>query len=122
VLERLTAFLKRDDPDWVIHIVSDRNPGSYDSIVGASLCIVLGGPQTHTKWARLWALPTDACVVEFQQELAVDGELQHLCHVSDLKSWVLLLAKGSVSDVQDQIMEQFEKWYKKNQVELTLIS
>lgn len=122
ILERLTPFLKRDDPDWVIQIVSDRNPGSYDSIVGASLCIVLGGPQTQTKWARLWALPIDACVVEFQQELAVDGELQHLCHVSDLKSWVLLLAKGSVSDVQDQIMEQFEKWYKRNQVELSLIS
>lgn len=121
VLERLTTFLKRDDPDWVIQIVSDRNPGSYDSIVGASLCIVLGGPHTQPKWSRLWALPTDACVVEFQQELAVDGELQHLCHVSDLKSWVLLLAKGSVSDVQDQIMEQFEKWYKRNQVELSLL-
>jgi hypothetical protein len=120
VLERITAFLQKEDPDWVVQIISDRNPGSYDSIVGASLCIVLGGPQTHTKWARLWALPTDACVVEFQQELTVDGELQHLCHVSDFKSWVLLLAKGSVSDVQDQIMEQFEKWYKKNQTELSL--
>ena len=120
VLERLTSFLKKDDPSWVIQIVSDHNPGFYDSIVGASLCIVFGGPNTQTKWSRLWALPTDACVIEFQQELEVDGELQHLCHISDLRSWVLLLAKGSVSDVQDQIMEQFEKWYKKNQVELSL--
>ena len=104
----------------LILIVSDHNPGFYDSIVGASLCIVFGGPNTQTKWSRLWALPTDACVIEFQQELEVDGELQHLCHISDLRSWVLLLAKGSVSDVQDQIMEQFEKWYKKNQVELSL--
>ena len=119
VYEILTPWLKSQDPSWVIEVTSE--PGRYDSILGASLCILLGGPTTQTKWSKLWALPHDCCVVEFQQELAVDGEFQHLCHVSDWKSWVLLLAKGPTSDVQEQIMEQFQKWYKKNEGELSLI-
>ena len=66
----------------------------------------------------LWRLPVDAMVIEFQQELAIHGEMQHVCHVSDLRSWVLLLAKGGLKDVQDQIMEQLEKWCKKNEREI----
>ena len=88
----------------------------YDSIVGASLCILVGGAAT--KWSKLWALPNDCCVIEFQQELAIEGEFQHLCHVSGWKSWVLLLAKGPAHDIQDQIGEQFVKWYKRNRDEL----
>lgn len=122
VYEFITPFLKAQDPDWTVSVVSEKNPGVYDSIVGASLCILLGGPQTHTRWAKLWALPKDCCVVEFQQELAMDGEFQHLCHVSDWKSWIHLLAKGSNADVQAQIMEQLASWYKKNAYELLFIS
>lgn len=110
VYERITPWLKKDDPRWDISVVSDKNPGAYDSIVGASLCILVGGPST--KWSKLWALPRNCWVVEFQQELSLDGEFQHLCHVADLKSWILLLAKGSAADVQDQIMEQLDKWQK----------
>jgi hypothetical protein len=110
IYERLTPWLKKDDPRWDISVVSDKNPGAYDSIVGASLCILVGGH--YNKWSKLWALPRNCWVVEFQQELSLDGEFQHLCHVADVKSWILLLAKGSVSDVQDQIMEQLEKWHK----------
>jgi len=29
-----------------------------------------------------------------------------------LKSWILLLAKGCAADVQDQIIEQLDKWQK----------
>jgi hypothetical protein len=57
-------------------------------------------------------------VVEFQQELKIDGEFQHLAHVAGFKSWVLLLSKGSVTDVQEQIVEQLTKWFKKNEDEL----
>jgi len=119
VYETLTPFLKTQDPSWDIQIVSDKHYGSYDSMIGASMCILLGGPAT--KWSKLWALPPDCCVIEFQQELEIEGEFQHLCHVADLKSWVLLLAKGSTTDVQDQIMEQLQTWYKKNEYELLLI-
>ena len=58
--------------------------------------------------------------VEFQQELQLSGETQHLAHVSDLKSWVLLLAKGSVQDVQEQMVMQFGKWLKKNVGEIVV--
>lgn len=112
VYERLTPWLKKDDPRWDISVISDKNPGSYESIVGASLCILIGGPRTHAKWSKLWALPRNCWVVEFQQELLLDGEFQHLCHVADWKSWILLLAKGSTADVQDQMIEQLEKWRK----------
>lgn len=117
VYDVVTPWLKTRDPSWTVDITSE--PGAYDSIIGASLCLVLGGAAT--KWSKLWALPHDACVVEFQQELAIEGELQHVCHVSDVKSWVFLLSKGSVADVQAQIMEQLQKWFKKNEGELVLI-
>jgi hypothetical protein len=119
--ESITPWLTAKDNDWTIQVISDKNPGVYDSIVGASLCILVGGPNCATKWSTLWALPPDVCVVEFQQELAMDGEFQHMCHIADYKSWVLLLAKGGVNDVQSQIMEQLEKWYKKSSYELLLI-
>jgi len=119
VYEFITPWLKSEDSSWQVQIVSDQRPGVYDSIVGASLCIVMGG--TASKWSKLWALPVDCSVVEFQQELAVEGEFQHLCHVADWKSWVLLLAKGSTTDVQEQIMEQLKTWYRKNERELSLM-
>ena len=97
---------------WDIRMVSDMD--SYDSIVGASLCVVGGGTSTSTRWAKLWALPIGCRVIEFQQELDINGEFQHLCHVADLVPWILLLAKGSHADVQQQVFAQLMKWYKKN--------
>jgi hypothetical protein len=120
VYEFLTPWLTKQDQSWEVEIVSDKRACSYDSILGASMCILRGG--SSTKWSKLWALPPDCCVIEFQQELEVDGEFQHLCHVSDLKSWVLLLAKGSTTDVQEQIIEQLRKWYRNNEYELLVIS
>ncbi len=98
---------------WEVTVVSK---AGYEDVVGASLFVVFGGPQTASKWARAWALPPQATVVEFQQELALSGELQHLCHVADVQSWILLLSKGSQQDVQQQVLQQFTKWYKKNMV------
>jgi hypothetical protein len=34
--------------------------------------------------------------------------------MAELIPWVLLLSKGTVEDVQDQIMEQLEKWYRRS--------
>jgi len=115
MIQRLASWLTMQGLTVVYY---DAKHESYDSLVGASLCIILGGPKRNEKWSALWALPVDACVIELQQELALDGELQHLCHVSGWKSWILLLAKGSVSDVQDQVMEQLAKWHKKNSCEI----
>jgi hypothetical protein len=57
-------------------------------------------------------------VVEFQQELLIDGEFQHMAHVAGFKSWVLLLSKGSIGDVQEQLVEGLERWLKKNRDEI----
>jgi hypothetical protein len=118
--EEITKFLHgaiaECDEDWTIRYVNESDYVSYDSLMGASLCIFVG--LEAKTWAKLWALPKSCCVIEFQQELNISGEFQHLAHVSGFKSWVLLLSKGSVKDVQEQIMEQLQKWFNKNEEEL----
>lgn len=116
--EVITKFLQDQSEEWSIRFVSESDYASYDALLGASLCIFIGGQKTQNFWSKLWALPKDCCVVEFQQELKIDGEFQHLAHVSGFKSWVLLLSKGSQSDVQEQIIEQLRKWFNKNEDEL----
>ena len=113
--EEITQFLrdKELDEDWTIRFVSESDCASYDSLIGASLCILVGG-EAKT-WTKLWSLPKGCCVIEFQQELNISGEFQHLAHVAGFKSWVLLLSKGSVKDVQEQIVEQLQKWFNKNE-------
>ncbi len=112
--EKLVPFLQSDSDEWTIRFVGEDDYASYDSLLGASLCIFVGGQKAPKTWTKLWALPKDCRVIEFQQELQIDGEFQHLAHISGFKSWVLLLSKGSQSDVQEQIMEQLQKWFKKN--------
>jgi hypothetical protein len=104
--------------EWSIRYVYETDYASYDSLIGASLCIFVGGQKATKTWAKLWALPKECCVIEFQQELLIDGEFQHLAHVAGFKSWVLLLSKGSTEDVQEQIVEQLGKWIKKNDDEI----
>jgi hypothetical protein len=111
--EQITPFLLNLSEDWSIRFVNERDYGSYDSLLGASLCIFVGGKK-YTNWYKLWALPISCRVIEFQQELLIDGEFQHLAHIAALHSWVLLLSKGTLEDVQEQIMEQLSKWFKKN--------
>jgi len=119
VEEHISKFLQNQSGQvldaWSIRYVYESDYASYDSLIGASLCIFVGGQKANNFWAKLWALPKECYVIEFQQELLIDGEFQHLAHVAGFKSWVLLLSKGSAVDVQEQIMEQLEKWFKKNE-------
>jgi len=101
--------------EWSVRYVYENEFASFDSLLGSSLCIFIGGAKTQSRWAKLWALPKDCCVIEFQQELLIDGEFQHLAHVSGFKSWVLLLSKGTIDDVQEQIVEQLDRWFNKNE-------
>jgi len=114
-----TAF---EGTKWTLKIVKDSSNNSereaYKDLIGASLCIFIGGENTSTQWSKLWTLPTKCCVIEFQQELKINGEFQHLAHVAELKSWILLLAKGKHCDVQEQIIEQLLKWINKNKDEI----
>jgi hypothetical protein len=118
LIESMSEALLGEDEEWSIRVVSSES-GQWSTLLGSSLCIFVGGKNTQTKWSKLWALPKDCCVIEFQQELNMDGEFQHLAHVSDFKSWILLLSKGSVKDIQEQILTQFKKWYKKNNSDLS---
>ena len=114
VQQRVNPWLQRQDRAWQVRAVNGADSmthGSYSAMLGTALCVFLGGPDV---WAPIWALPKEACVVEFQQELKLQGESQHVAHMAELIPWVLLLAKGTVEDVQDQIMEQLEKWYRRS--------
>lgn len=106
-------FLKKDE--WTIKFADTNEYASYEPFLGSSLCIFVGGKKSEKVWSRLWSLPKGCCVIEFQQELKIDGEFQHLAHVCDFTSWVLLLSKGNV---EKQILQQIEKWYSKNEGEL----
>lgn len=114
----IIPFLKKLDHDWVVEGVLPEN--AYEACIGASLCILIG--DQPSKWSSLWSLPKDACVIEFQQELSLRGECQHLCHVSDIKSWILLLSKGKTEAVQLQISTHLDRWFKKNGGEILSIS
>jgi hypothetical protein len=96
---------------WIVQFEEE---ASFDSLLGSALCIIT--TKNNTSWAKLWALPKETMVVEFQQELEVNGELQHLCHVCELKSWVILLSKGSVSQIQQQIVHELQRWMLKNKI------
>jgi len=115
----LTPFFAANDAMWVLRIIRPEDTMmNYQPLLGASMCVFLGGPKQHLRWATLWALPKYCCVVEFQQELELDGEFQHLAHVCDFKSWVLLLSRGSVTDVREQMLLGLKKWLVKNEDEL----
>ena len=112
VQQRIAPWLKRMDRAWQVRAVNGADSithGSYSPMLGSALCIFIGDAEV---WAPIWALPKEACVVEFQQELKLQGESQHVAHMAELIPWVLLLAKGD--DVQDQMMEQLEKWYRRS--------
>ena len=109
-------FLKKDE--WTIKMADVNSYAVYDDFLGASLCIFAGGKRCENVWAKLWSLPLTCCVIEFQQELKMDGEFQHMAHVCDFKSWILLLSKGTTQDVNEQMMKGIEKWYSKNEGEL----
>jgi hypothetical protein len=116
--EKIVKLLQNKSDEWTVRYVNEEDYASYDALLGSSLCIFVGGKKEYKTWAKLWALPKDCCVIEFQQELQIDGEFQHIAHISGFKSWVLLLSKGSLNDVQEQILEQLEKWFKKNEDEI----
>jgi hypothetical protein len=112
--EKIAKLLKEQSDEWTVLYMRPEDVGVCDDLLGASLCVFIGGKKTEETWSKLWALPDGCRVIEFQQELQIDGEFQHLAHVAGFKPWVLLLSKGSVADVQEQIVEQLTRWFKKN--------
>ncbi len=99
---------------WDIVSIYEHSTVSYEQLCGVSLCIFIGGKNSEKVWSKLWALPSDCCVIEFQQELQIDGQFQHLAHVSGFKSWIFLLSKASESEIQNKILESCKKWVSEN--------
>lgn len=99
---------------WTLRCIKEES--SHADFFGSSICIT----YKSLKAASIWACPKECCLIEFQQELDIRGEIQHLGHVSELKAWVLLLSKGSTTDVQEQMAVQLGKWLKKNGGEIVM--
>jgi hypothetical protein len=99
---------------WTLRCIKEES--SHADFFGSSICIT----YKSLKAASIWACPKECCLIEFQQELDIRGEIQHLAHVSELKAWVLLLSKGSTTDVQEQMAVQLGKWLKKNGGEIVM--
>jgi hypothetical protein len=74
-------------------------PGEYEKLYGASHFVY------HSSNDMLWALPIGAKVLEFQMELDITGETQHLAHISGLQACIELLHRGSTADKQDQMKD-----------------
>jgi hypothetical protein len=106
--------------NWSVNITDCFDKGKFYDVTGAQLCIFIGGKDTQEKWSRLWALPENSCVIEFQKDnqKEIDGEFQHLAHVSSLKSWVYLLTHKKKQDIKQEVLEGITKWFNKNSDEL----
>ena len=104
--------------DWNIDIVESIANADYEEYCGASLCIYFGGKGKREEWSKVWTLPKECCLIEFQREIELDGELQHIAHISGLKSWIYFINEESDSEIQDKIIESIRKWINKNEDEL----
>jgi hypothetical protein len=91
--------------DWTVRCVPRSATGveAYRQLVGASLCILYNLPKQDEQWAKLWALPSRCRVLEFQNELKVEGGFQHFAAACDFDCWYLPLYKGSPVETRVQI-------------------
>jgi hypothetical protein len=108
--------------NWNI-IVSKNNNIVEDNISGSSMCVFIGGEGIINKWSHLWMLPKDCCIVEFQYDTNVDGEFQHMAHVSGYKSWIYLIGKNDIQldgndSIRSFILNSMTKWLNKNSDEI----
>lgn len=101
-------------PGWTVRCISARGRSEEEQRIlrDASVYVHLGGKEKCDP--RVWMLSPHTKVVEFQQELKMDGEMYHLCVMAELCPWILLLSKGTTVDVQDQIATQLRKWWAKH--------
>ena len=91
--------------DWTVRCVPRSATGveAYRQLVGASVCILYNLPKQDEQWAKLWALPPRCRVLEFQNELKVEGGFQHFAAACDFDCWYLPLYKGSPVETRAQI-------------------
>jgi hypothetical protein len=87
---------------------------AYQQLGGAGLVILYNLPKQEEHWAKLWALPLGCPVLEFQNELKVEGGCQQLVAAAELNSWLFPLHKGSIQEVRDQVLAGLKEWFISN--------
>jgi hypothetical protein len=97
---------------WTVEQVLRTSYGleAYRQLVGAGLCILYNLPKQEEHWAKLWALPQDCSVLEFQNELKVEGGCSHLLAAAELNSWLIPLCKGTLVETREQILVAVKEW------------
>jgi hypothetical protein len=105
--------IKHLGSDWIVQIMNANESGAeaYNTLHGQSLCIFFGGPKMNRVWSKLWALPPGASVIEFQNELKIDGEFQYFAGCAKFDSWILTLHKGSQAEMRENAFKQFCEWH-----------
>jgi hypothetical protein len=100
--------------DWSVEQVLRTTYGleGFRSMAGASLVICYNLPKQEEHWAKLWAVPKGCRVIEFQNELKVEGGCQQLCGAAELESWLYPLYKGTVIETRGQIATTLAEWFK----------
>ena len=83
-------------------------PDAYKVLAGAGLCILYNLPKQDDQWAKLWALPKGCSVLEFQNELKVEGGFQHFAAMAGFDTTLIPLHKGPIDDLQGQVVEQIK--------------
>ena len=101
---------------WTVEQVLRTSYGvdAYRQLVGAGLCILYNLPKQEEQYAKIWTLPLGCPVLEFQNELKVEGGCQHLAAASELNSWLFPLHKGSPAETREQLLGQIKDWLLKN--------
>ena len=94
---------------WTVTCIGRKDSGLdvLRLITGAGLCILHNLPKQEAEWAKLWALPSGCPVIEFQNELKVEGGFQHFAAAAGFHCWLAPLYKGPPSDSRKQVLDQF---------------
>jgi hypothetical protein len=86
----------------------------YINMIGKHMFIFFGGAKSSSRWGATWALPQNAVVLEFENELKIDGEFQHVAGACGLDSWILTLHKNPPADMRTQAVGLIQQWFAKN--------
>ena len=99
---------------WSVQTITEDQVGSdiYNLLSGASLFIMFNVPQKQW-WYKIWALPENGIVLEFQDELNICGELQYTAAALSLKSWVFMVQKDTLEKQRDFAIQTFKTWFDK---------
>ena len=100
--------------DWTVSALNMDASGkdAYSALTGKDMCILFNSPDLTGIWRKLWALPRKSHVLEFQNELKITGEFQHMAAASEFDSWIITLHKGDAINMRDQAIKYLREWMK----------